>query len=262
MLKQVVPPILVDLARGRHTGPIWDGLYAHRRDVPVRAGTFDHAARIREMTVQAEGLLAEVRAGRKPAMWHDLLVSTAAVVAAEMGSVTVVDFGGGPGTGFIQLQATLPKTARIHYHVVELEGMCVAGRAVFHGDDRIVFHTALDNVPCSPDIVYVNSVLQYIDDYAGQLQLLAALQARWIILSRMAAGDIPTYATSQLNVRDQVLAYWFLNQNEVVTILRAEGYALAFDALGSREYDQRNFPESHRVGRMREMIFAGLSTRR
>jgi len=58
-----------------------------------------------------------------------------------------------------------------------------------------------------------------------------------------------------LNLPGQVLAYWFLNVDEISKILAAVGYSLAYDGLVGPMYDQSNYPESHRMGRMRTMLF-------
>lgn len=259
VLKRLAPPVLVDLVRGAKSftpACTWEGIYPHLREVPVQHATYDHGERIREMASQAGELLAQVRAGRKPALWHDTLATVAATVGAGRRSVRVVDFGGATGTGFIQLLATLPQATPVEYHIVDLPGMCAAGREVFAGESRIQFHAALAEVQGQPDIVYVNSVLQYIDDYAGQLRALAALRAPWLLLARTATGNFPTFATRQLNLPGQVLPYWFINREEIGTILQGAGYRLAFEGMADRDYDQSNFPETHRVGRMRHLLFA------
>ena len=259
LLKLFVPPVLVDLARGRLNLPpsyTWEGVYPHRRAVPVEHPSYDHEARIGEMAALSRELLAQVRAGQRPGGWHDTLSLVAATVSADTGKLRVVDFGGAMGTGFIQLLATLPKTTALEYHIVDLPGMCAAGLEVFAGESRIHFHTALAEVPVEPDIVYVNSVLQYIDDYAGQLRALAALRAPRLLLARTATGDFPTFATRQLNLPGQVLAYWFLKRSEVLGLLVDAGYRLVFENLCDRDYDQTNFPATHRIGRMRNLLFA------
>ena len=119
----------------------------------------------------------------------------------------------------------------------------------------MAFDTSLDGARAAPDIVYANSVLPYIEDYAALLKKLAGLGARYLLVARLAGGSYPTYATRQLNLKGQVLPYWFHNTEEIKGILRSSGYALAYEGLTGPEYDQRNFPASHRVGRMRNLLF-------
>jgi putative methyltransferase (TIGR04325 family) len=234
--------------------PTWDGIYPHLRDVPADGTTYDDERRIAEMVEFAQGALAKQRSGQDPALWHETLAVFAGTVAAQ-GGVEVLDFGGAMGTAYIHLLATLPRQAQLRYRVVEQEKMCAAGRRLFDGDARISFDSSLDAVKGAPDVVYANSVLPYIEDYAGLLRRLAGLGARHFLIARLAGGSYPTYATRQLNLKGQVLGYWFHNTDEIKGILQSSGYALAYEGLTGPEYDQRNFPATHRVGRMRNLLF-------
>jgi len=257
-VKHVTPPILVESYRRLNQvrqNYTWEGIYQHMRDVPTVNASYGYSERVREMSVQAAGFLADMRAGQIACLWHDFLASVAATTSASSGKLRVLDFGGAVGSGFIQLCTVLPKATTLEYHVVDLPEMCAAGRILFADEPRIYFHTAVANVIDKPDIVYVSSVLQYIEDYAERLRTLAAVGARWLILARVATGNIPTYATRQLNLPGQVLPYWFLNRDELVNLLQHGGYRLAHEGLADREYDQSNFPETHRIGRMRNLLF-------
>ncbi len=260
LVKRILPVPLVGFVRALKMTPpvpVWDGVYAHLHDVPTTGGTYDDDRRIDESLRLARAELEVARGGGSPALWHDSLGVLAGAVLAGRSCISILDFGGGVGTAYIQLLASLPKTAAIRYRVIEQKNTCVAGRRLFDGDSRIQFDTSLPELGDAPDIVYVNSALPYIADYAGLLRNLAGLGARYLLLARLAAGKFPTYATRQLNLSGQVLPYWFLNAEEVKEILRQAGYSLAYDAASGPEYNQDNFPESHRIGRMRTQLFVG-----
>ena len=207
------------------------------------------------MAVEVTKLLTEVKGGRKPWLRHETFSAVAAMAGSIAGHLRVVDFGGGPGIGFVHLLATLPPETKLEYHIVELPGMCEEGRRIFVDDARINFHTALADTPASTDIVYVNGALQYIEDYLGQLRALASLGAPWLLLARTPTGDIPTFATRQLNLPGQILPYWFINRAEFVDLLDGHGYRLIWESVCDHEYDQSNFPVTHRIGRMRNLLF-------
>ena len=114
-LKRVTPPILVDAVRQFRTPPrIWDGVYAHRRDVPPHRDDYGG-----ELTDEAAALtsaaLSEVKAGSKPALWHEPFALVAGALAASLSTLRVLDFGGATGSGYVQLLSSLPKTARRYY---------------------------------------------------------------------------------------------------------------------------------------------------
>jgi putative methyltransferase (TIGR04325 family) len=259
LLKGLLPPFLLGLVRVRSrknaTRTIWDGIFSHLRDVPAQNSAYDDSARVREMVNEASEWLTQVKNGRLPRHWHGTLSVLTAVANRILGKVTIVDFGGGLGSGFIQILARAP-TVNVEYHVVDLPRMCMAGKQFYGAEPRIQFHTALDEVKVSPDIVYASGVLQYIDDYAGQLSSLVGNGPAWFLLARTPIVDVPTFATRQLNLSGQIIPYWFFNRLEIIGVLRNLSYELIFENFTGVDYDQSNFPETHRIGRMRNMLFA------
>src|SRR5262249_11206212 len=177
--------------------------------------------------------------------WHDPLGYLAAVAGSGRDRLGILDFGGGVGQAFVHLVSTWRGQAKLAYHVVDLERMCAAGRMLFENDPRITFHMQLADLTGGIDIVYVSSVLPYMDDYAGTLRDLAALRARYVLLTRLAAGSFPTYAARQVNLTGQQLAYWFLNVHEIVDVMAASGYLLVHEGQSGPEYRQNNYPSSH-----------------
>jgi len=233
----------------------WEGIYGHYCDVPVRPDNYDDEIQVKRHYEWTRAAMDKVRAGKVPYLWHRVLAVVAAMASSRTGSVRVLDFGGAVGSGYVHLLGTLPKHVAIDYRVVDLEKMCVAGRQLFGADARITFHTALPDDDRSPDIIYLNSVLQYVEDYRGLLTKLASIQADFILCTRLAAGDILTYATKQINLANKTLAYWFLNRSEVIGVLTGAGYSLVYEDLDDQEFNQNNFPEMYRIGRMRVMLF-------
>ena len=255
-VKRLLPALVLDLLGSRPASPqVWSGVYPRLSDVPAHRAEFGDDL-IGEMVTTISAALAELRAGQRPHLWHESLALLAGAVAPASQRVSVVDFGGGAGSGFAQLLASLPPSVTIDYEVVDSEAMCTAGRKLFADDRRIRFSTALPPRGSAVDVVYANSVLQYIEDYPRALQQLAAVGAPYVFLGRLAAGRGPTFATRQLNVPGRVFPYWFLNLDEVIAVMAQHGYQLACDSLVDHVYDQTNLPESHRAERFRNVLFA------
>ena len=254
LLKRLLPPILLDVARGSR-GPqhVWDGVYPHLKDVPTHRAEYGGEL-TEEMVSTTTAALAQWKQGTKPYMWHEPFALAAGALAAQRGSIRVVDFGGGTGSGYVQLISSLPATTRIDYLVVDSAEMCASGRAIFVGDPEIRFADSLPDAG-SVDLIYVNGVFPYIEDYRATLDQLAGLGAEQIFLARLAAGSNPTFASRQLNLPGRVFAYWFLNLDEVHQILAAAGYRPACDSFVDRAYDQSNLPATHRAERFRNVLY-------
>jgi hypothetical protein len=101
----------------------------------------------------------------------------------------------------------------------------------------------------------MSSVLPYIDDYRALLQRLARLGAPHLLLTQLAVGHFATYAARQRNLPGQTMAYWMINQGELVDNLNACGYALAHESQAGPYFAQDNYPAHMRVGRMWNMLF-------
>lgn len=230
----------------------WTGVYPHLRDVPTRNGTFD-ATMAARMAASTRAALARVKGGAVSFAYHEPLAL--AVALARRPRVRILDFGGGTGEGYVQLLGSLPAGVTVEYRVVDLPSLRDEGERLFAGDPCIRFHTELPPPDEAFDIVYASSVLQYIEDYAALLRRLAGYGAPVLLLARLACGEMPTYATAQVNVPDRVLPYWFLNTGEVARLLGECGYSLACQSLMDRVYDQSNFPPEQRCERMRNLLF-------
>jgi putative methyltransferase (TIGR04325 family) len=260
LITRLLPPLIIDLLRRgspfSRPAITWEGAYSHLRNVPTSNGFYDHEARVSDFVNHTRSLIALMHAGKKPnSSWHEDLGLLVASISANRDRTTVLDYGGGVGQAFVQLLCTVRCRPLIRYHVVDLERMCAAGRQLFANDSRIQFHTTAPALEGEIDIVYASSVLPYVEDYVALLRQLAAFKAPYILLTQLAVGRFPTFAARQLNLSGQVLAYWFLNLDEVIEVVVACGYSLVYDGQAGPEYDQRNYPKMYRIGRMHTLLF-------
>ncbi len=123
-------------------------------------------------------------------------------------------------------------------------------------DPSITFVTHLRDVPRGRfDVLYVSSALQYVEDWRGLLRDLLAHRPDHVLFANVSAGDIPTYATAQLNVRGSVIAYWFLNLGDLSSLLRGEGYVLRTSTLSDRRLVGFAVPPTHRIDRGHNLLF-------
>jgi len=255
ILKQIAPPIVLDVYRRFRHPPTWAGVYPRIGAVP--AG--DPASRVRGWRKSAIDPRVYDRLPAEVVQEYDYLGVLAAVVCRQhAGALTVVDFGGGLGVCYVHLLRTLRDCQRLEYHVIDLPWACDEGARLFAGDARVRFHPSWPELPADVDIVHALSSLQYVEDYPAVLRRLCAVQAGYLLLADLHTGDFPTYASAQLNVPGTVFPLWFVNRAELIGLVRDGGYDLVFDSLMPDRKDQRNFPRHFRLydGRRRVMLFA------
>jgi len=87
------------------------------------------------------------------------------------------------------------------------------------------------------------------------MRTCSAYVPEYVLFSRLPAGDIERYATAQCNMAGTRLAFWILDVREVVAIMAANGYGVAFKNPSLQEFDQRNFTLERRIGRASNLLF-------
>jgi len=261
ILRGLTPPALTEFyrrARGDFDSP-WEGVYKNYRDVPVSGGGYESAAVVAAMAEHTRKLKETLAAGLEPCEEFDgdnSLLPLLAAGSAEGRPVRILDFGGGMGEGYLRLKAVM--AGPVEYHIVELESNCAEGRKLFEGAGDIFFHEALPPGLEKVDIVHINSALQYIEDYAGLLGRLADYRPLHILLVRLSAVEVPTFAAMQKNLEGTRLPYWFFELGEISRLLEKKGYRLVYKKPAAKKYPQDGLPPGQRLpgGRMSNLLFS------
>ena len=136
--------------------------------------------------------------------------------------------------------------------------MCELGAELFRDDKRIQFLTEFP-AKVDVDIVFVNSALQYFENYMETLQKLSSYNAPYILLVKLSAGEILTYATEQRNLKVTTSRYWFFNVNEIITCMLSAGYSLKYTSALNSVLNQDNFPVEYRINRTCNLLFSKVS---
>ena len=265
-IKQFIQPILLELYRACRNSIypryIWEGMYPHFRDVPAIGPGFSSVNWINAAIAHTQKMIAvSNNYGSVPTevVEEYVFLPMLAAIACRRngGKLRILDFGGGVGISYVHLLSSLVECPVIDYHIVELEWACQAGSRLFKHDGRIHFHRSLPSDLTEVDILHMNSVLQYIEDYVGLLKTLCVYQARYFLIGDLTAGDFPTYASAQKNMPGTVIQHWFLNMNEVVEIMKQGGYSLICKGAITDVYNLDGLPEGYRLdgGRTCTLLF-------
>lgn len=238
---------------------IWEGQYAHLRDVPGRGAGFasdrwieSSFSRLHEQRARGEDNL--------PTYCSSLASVVGALVLAQRGSLRVLDFGGGAALTYAQLLNALGDPARLEYHIVENARLTERGRVELAGDHRVVFHDRLPDLAAPPDIVHAQSSIQYVDQWQDLLTRLAKYGATYLLLTDVPAGRMETFASGQ-NAYESVIPHWFFNLDDVIRALEpAYGLIVRSRFLGQYlgvygGYPQDNFPPDRRIGMSWNLLF-------
>jgi putative methyltransferase (TIGR04325 family) len=261
-LRSLVPPLFLELYHRLRPQRTWEGLYTSCSEVDVKGEGLDGDiwADIveRETREVAEAL---TQGGIVPGLLEGdnallpLLVAAISARSDLKDSIKILDFGGGAGVDYLYVKSAVPQLDNLEYHIVESDEVCRRGRIIFQAEPRVFFHTALPEHISYFDIIHIDSVLQYIEDYSLLLKSLCKYKPDYFIFVRLSAGDIPTYATKQINVSGVCCAYQFINVGDFTTTMNQLGYTLGFKSSGEVEYQQDNFPRAYRMGHTCNLLF-------
>ena len=245
---------------------IWQGVYASFAEAPAVGPGFDGPTwRERSMRAAREAV-TKLAAGEtldySLRQRNAIMPAVVAMLLSRQAGVSILDFGGGLGTAFTVLASALGKNiARVDYQVVEVEGICRAGRELFAGGKGPRFAPELPSGGTF-DVVHAASAMQYIEDWRSIVRKLTGYGAPYLVLGDLLIGNFSSYVTLQ-NYYDSRIRSWFINAEEFIDEVERQGYELALRS----ECDTRilgtdgplpmdNFPPHLRVERTVHLLFA------
>jgi putative methyltransferase (TIGR04325 family) len=169
VIKSFVPSILISAYRKIVPRRVWQGVFTSFQEVVIEgegldgdkwADIVEYETRSAQKALADGGMIPDLLRGD-----NFLLPLLVSVFACEKQEIRILDFGGGAGVDYLHLRIAASGLTNYEYHVVESEKICEKGRLIHGSDSRITFHTSLPDPERSFDIVHMDSVLQYIENY-------------------------------------------------------------------------------------------------
>jgi putative methyltransferase (TIGR04325 family) len=279
MSKLLIPPLFISLYRKVRYGNaamkqsidikqyIWEGVYKNFSEVPLKKNQseakgfedFNKDVYINFLIEGAKKIINHPENNNiipKDILEADMLLPLLISLAMKKNQkFKILDFGGGLGNGYLSLKRSLEKKNQIEYIVFEVDNVCQAGNSFFKDDGLIRFISKLPDKFPELDLIFLKSVLQYIEDYTSLLTKICEYDSRYIFFVNFSAVEASSYASLQNNGNEMQMAYWFINISEIIDIMYTNGYSIIYKSALSRIYDQNNFPESHRMGQTCNLLF-------
>ena len=264
MRKLLRSPVVKVVARWANKEPfIWDGIYDSFDQVPVAGDGFASEAWLADMERYTSSAVRPLRNDRvgvpeNVPQYHALLALLVASLRAEGRRVRVLDFGGGMGIGAANLRRSMEATSALEYFIVDNEESCERGRRLLREFPWVRF---MPELPAAPqdvgpvEVVVLSGVLQFVEKYEELLDRLARFAPSFWLFTFVPAGEIPTFASAQLNVPGSVLPVWFFNLEELIEKVEAHGFQLIFKSALDRVFDMSNFPLTHQLPRQCNLLF-------
>lgn len=192
--------------------------------------------------------------------------------AVDQNTIKILDFGGGPGTTYADIQGKI-STSNFEYYIVDTPANCEIGRSLFPSNPNLHFVTANPNNDHQfdihtekYDIVMSSSTIQYSHNWKELLAKLIKYNPKYFVLLRLLSGEMPTFTT----IQDITMTYGpykgtycgdipctFINRQELISFFESFDYSTLLDIFG-RSYSEelKLLPEPYCKGCLRTMIFA------
>jgi putative methyltransferase (TIGR04325 family) len=187
-----------------------------------------------------------------------LLISS---ISNNNNKVSILDFGGGPGTQYEMLKAYTCDNLKIDYSIVETKETVLAGRRLFKNDRNISFHTDFLSVRSNIQIAYSNSAIQYIDDWEAVIAKMVENNPDYLLLDDVPAGDFESFTALQ-DYYGSRIPHRFFNIDETVEKISKNGYNLVYKSkyfgpvLGSFSiWPMNNFDNNHKLDYSCSLLF-------
>jgi putative methyltransferase (TIGR04325 family) len=254
--KRLMPESLLQLFRGIREATYrmrqtYSGVYARFEDVAEVGGGYEDDEWPKTAARYSRWAIVNNESGFIPGA-----VSNEAALLPLLVSISraarVLDFGG--ATGFSYIATKYGALRGIDRHViVEHQNVCTEGRKLFKDDPKVEF---LTNIPQEQfDLVHIGSALQYVSNYKELLKRLTDLKPRWILMTKLPAGDNVTFVTAQVNLPGKKFANWLFNAQELVRVMESLGYTLIFRSANDGQVNQGNVEPDYRLERFSNLLF-------
>lgn len=185
-------------------------------------------------------------------------VVPALLINQAPGRVRVLDFGGGTGNSYYSICRHLNDPAKVDWLVFDDNAALYDVGKAFAPTRTEPPPTFCDTLPEGPvGMVHIAGTLQYIEDYAGVLSMLAKrYHPEHFVLTRTYAGHIETFVTRQV-IRGSSTPCMFLNVEELRACLVGIGYEEILCApcnpMDATKF--KDIPEQRRIRTSLDMVW-------
>ena len=198
---------------------------------------------------------------------HTQYLTYLASVVYNKKKLRVLDFGGGWGIGYANILESNDKDLikNIDYTIYDIDNICSLGEKCFK--DKIKLKKNLKFVSKISklkknyyDIIFLGSSLQYVSNYKKTLNIIKELDAKYILMIDVYAGEISTFCSLQ-KYYDFKMPHWFLNIDEIKSIFykkykminKSYAHTTRLNKLGMP--DMKHFKKKYRLNNSINLLY-------
>lgn len=162
------------------------------------------------------------------------------VAVENQGNLSVLDFGGSLGSSYYQCRDFLSNLKELKWNIVEQKHFVECGKQFFEDDCLKFFYSIEDCLNSeTPDVIFLSSVVQYLEHPYQFLQQLVHYNFKHIIFDRTTfletGSDRLTVQTIPPEIYSASYPAWFLNRESFLDCFQIKYQMIAeFEALAGK----------------------------
>jgi len=157
------------------------------------------------------------------------------------GELSVLDFGGSLASFYSQHASILSSVRKLRWGVVEQAHFVAWGKENLTTPTLKFYNTPAEFVlDGKPDVIFLSSVLQYMEEPYQLLQQLFQLQANFILFDRTAfidGDDRLTVQTVPASIYPASYPAWFISRAKFQAVMQLNGYEVLMEFPGDDPTD-------------------------
>ncbi|MBI2602117.1 MAG: methyltransferase, TIGR04325 family [Deltaproteobacteria bacterium] len=172
--------------------------------------------------------------------------------------LTVLDFAGGVGNSYFQLERFFYNKNGIEWHVVDCQPLIEAGRNLKLADDKVHFYERIPDL--NFDVVFVSSSMQYLYEPETLFEAFLNRKPRYLVFTRVPLSETkPFYMLQKEGRKGKKVTYKVHSFQFISQFFDQRGYSLIYcneapeDHYGRSWY--KNVPVHLQVRRTKNLIF-------
>lgn len=263
-IKPIIPPVLWMFLRKvfieKSNTKVFDGIYGSLND--VAESSYNNADSLDEMFNETS---KKLQLYKDSISWpsNELspisnLLPLVIALASNEKRITVLDFGGGMGDSYLNsLSALKGSNIDVEFHIIDLESTIGFGMKIFPKDMGIHFYASVEDISSVIDIIYIGSTLQYVNDYQTLIQKFAKFSPKYIFFTDNFMGEVETFATTQVNMKNRQIANWIFKLSEIIDLMAKNGYKKIYMTKNHQPFHNfDNFSDEYKIDDSCNLLFS------
>ena len=227
IIKKILPPILLDIFRNFKRKKIFTGPFSYKKIPNENVWSGSYWISLSQSKLKNIDLVKKYKYD-----YFDILTLFLNTIIKEGRSIKVLDWGGGTGFGWFNIYKKIYKPEKVEWNVVDSKILHEIGEKYSKQNKiPIKFFENIDYLPeTNYDIVYINTSIQYIDNFQNLLIELLKKQPKHIILTRLLVSKGTENLTFCQTIGEKVTPCTFISENNLIRFLLENSYEQIFNS--------------------------------